>query len=49
VVCLHFDYSACFILIFSSAVLSDPAKRFEYDLTGIYEIDKYTVRVRILW
>ncbi|KAG6752050.1 hypothetical protein POTOM_044266 [Populus tomentosa] len=36
--------SACFILIFSSAVLSDPAKRFEYDLTGIYEIDKYTVR-----
>ncbi|KAL3573992.1 hypothetical protein D5086_024605 [Populus alba] len=25
-------------------VLSDPAKRFEYDLTGIYEIDKYTVR-----
>jgi hypothetical protein len=41
--------SACFILIFSSAVLSDPAKRFEYDLTGVYEIDKYTVRVRILW
>ncbi|XP_021899631.1 uncharacterized protein LOC110815955 isoform X1 [Carica papaya] len=25
-------------------VLSDPTKRFEYDLTGIYEIDKYTLR-----
>ncbi|XP_061946724.1 uncharacterized protein LOC133670223 isoform X3 [Populus nigra] len=25
-------------------VLSDPAKRFDYDLTGIHEIDKYTVR-----
>ncbi|KAJ7949915.1 Chaperone DnaJ [Quillaja saponaria] len=24
-------------------VLSDPAKRFDYDLTGIYEIDKYTL------
>ncbi|XP_044499887.1 chaperone protein DnaJ isoform X2 [Mangifera indica] len=25
-------------------VLSDPAKRLEYDFTGIYEIDKYTLR-----
>ncbi|KAB2037202.1 Chaperone DnaJ [Gossypium arboreum] len=25
-------------------VLIDPDKRFEYDLTGIYEIDKYTLR-----
>ncbi|OAY41782.1 dnAJ-like protein slr0093 [Manihot esculenta] len=25
-------------------VLSDPAKRSDYDLTGIYEIDKYTLR-----
>ncbi|KAJ4845640.1 hypothetical protein Tsubulata_014789 [Turnera subulata] len=25
-------------------VLSDPVKRFDYDLTGIYEIDKYTLR-----
>lgn len=25
-------------------VLSDPAKRFDYDFTGIYEIDKYTLR-----
>ncbi|XP_059433676.1 uncharacterized protein LOC132166841 isoform X1 [Corylus avellana] len=25
-------------------VLSDPAKRLDYDLTGIYEIDKYTLR-----
>ncbi|KAM7278107.1 hypothetical protein ACFE04_005241 [Oxalis oulophora] len=25
-------------------VLSDPEKRFEYDLNGIYEIDKYTLR-----
>ncbi|KAK8593848.1 hypothetical protein V6N12_045921 [Hibiscus sabdariffa] len=25
-------------------VLIDPEKRFEYDLTGIYEIDKYTLR-----
>ncbi|KAJ0013788.1 hypothetical protein Pint_20976 [Pistacia integerrima] len=25
-------------------VLSDPAKRIEYDFTGIYEIDKYTLR-----
>ncbi|XP_039034139.1 chaperone protein DnaJ-like [Hibiscus syriacus] len=24
-------------------VLIDPEKRFEYDLTGIYEIDKYTL------
>lgn len=28
-------------------VLIDPDKRFEYDITGIYEIDKYTLRVRI--
>ncbi|KAG6737574.1 hypothetical protein POTOM_059102 [Populus tomentosa] len=33
-----------FLLIFSSAVLRDPDKRFDYDLTGIYEIDKYTLR-----
>ncbi|KAF4398991.1 hypothetical protein G4B88_023585 [Cannabis sativa] len=26
------------------SVLSDPAKRLEYDYTGIYEIDKYTLR-----
>ncbi|XP_028763414.1 uncharacterized protein LOC114750164 [Neltuma alba] len=25
-------------------VLSDPAKRIEYDLTGIYEIDKYSLQ-----
>lgn len=25
-------------------VLSDPAKRLDYDLTGNYEIDKYTLR-----
>lgn len=25
-------------------VLSDPAKRLEYDLSGNYEIDKYTLR-----
>ncbi|XP_010549852.1 PREDICTED: uncharacterized protein LOC104820903 isoform X2 [Tarenaya hassleriana] len=25
-------------------VLMDPDKRFEYDLTGIYEIHKYTLR-----
>ncbi|XP_008234534.1 PREDICTED: chaperone protein DnaJ [Prunus mume] len=25
-------------------VLSDPAKRLDYDLTGTYEIDKYTLR-----
>ncbi|KAL0887766.1 hypothetical protein Bca101_011749 [Brassica carinata] len=27
-------------------VLIDPAARFEYDLTGIYEIHKYTLRRR---
>ncbi|KAL3713960.1 hypothetical protein ACJRO7_005990 [Eucalyptus globulus] len=26
------------------SVLSDPVKRFDYDLTGIYEIEKYTLR-----
>ncbi|KAH9771333.1 J domain-containing protein [Citrus sinensis] len=26
------------------AVLSDPDKRLDYDFTGIYEIDKYTLR-----
>ncbi|CAN6486672.1 unnamed protein product [Victoria cruziana] len=30
-------------------VLSDPAKRSEYDLSGNYDIDKYTLRVRILF
>ncbi|KAJ6697203.1 hypothetical protein OIU85_003556 [Salix viminalis] len=25
-------------------VLRDPDKRFDYDITGIYEIDKYTLR-----
>lgn len=25
-------------------VLSDPAKRIDYDLSGIYELDKYTLR-----
>lgn len=49
-VSLQFDdfCSYLFLLIFSSAVLRDPDKRFDYDLTGIYEIDKYTLRVRIL-
>ncbi|PWZ23214.1 Chaperone protein DnaJ [Zea mays] len=27
-------------------VLSDPAKRLEYDVSGCYEIDQYTLRVR---
>jgi hypothetical protein len=47
---LQFDdfCSYIFLLVFSSAVLRDPDKRFDYDLTGIYEIDKYTLRVRIL-
>ncbi|XP_054813928.1 uncharacterized protein LOC129314503 isoform X2 [Prosopis cineraria] len=26
------------------SVLSDPARRIEYDLTGIYEIDKYSLQ-----
>lgn len=26
-------------------MLSDPAKRIEYDLTGIYEIEKYSLQV----
>ena len=30
-----------------SAVPSDPAKRLEYDASGAYEIDGYTLRVRI--
>lgn len=30
----------------SFAVLSDPAKRVEYDASGCYEIDQYTLRVR---
>lgn len=34
-----------FVLLFWS-VLSDPATRLEYDLSGNYEIDKYTLRVR---
>lgn len=34
-----------FLLIIYFAVLSDPAKRLDYDFTGIYEIDKYTLRV----
>ncbi|GLT72277.1 hypothetical protein SLA2020_442270 [Shorea laevis] len=25
-------------------VLSDPTKRLDYDLTGVYEIDKYSLR-----
>lgn len=29
------------------AVLSDPAKRLEYDISGSYEINRYTLRVRI--
>ena len=29
----------------SFAVLSDTAKRLDYDLTGNYEIDKYTLPV----
>lgn len=41
---MSFVYS--YILIMSFAVLSDPDKRLEYDFTGIYEIDKYTLRVR---
>lgn len=39
------NHESFFIFIISSAVLSDPAKRFDYDFTGIYEIDKYTLRV----
>ena len=35
------------LLLYPFAVLIDPDKRLEYDLTGIYEIDKYTLRVRI--
>lgn len=35
-----------FILLYYFAVLSDSAKRLDYDLTGNYEIDKYTLRVR---
>jgi|APAra0007618257_1042622.scaffolds.fasta_scaffold00004_81 hypothetical protein len=35
------DLASSFFL----AVLMDPAKRFEYDFTGIYEIHKYTLRV----
>jgi hypothetical protein len=34
------DLASSFFL----AVLMDPAKRFEYDFTGIYEIHKYTLR-----
>ena len=30
------------------AVLSDPAKRLDYDLSGTYEINRYSLRVRIL-
>ncbi|KAJ0079002.1 hypothetical protein Patl1_23712 [Pistacia atlantica] len=30
--------------LFVESVLSDPDKRLEYDFTGIYEIDKYTLR-----
>jgi hypothetical protein len=30
-----------------SPVLSDPGKRLEYDLSGCYEINQYTLRVRI--
>lgn len=30
----------------SFAVLSDPAKRLDYDITGNYEINKYTLPVR---
>ncbi|KAI3411317.1 J domain-containing protein [Psidium guajava] len=26
------------------SVLSDPVKRFDYDLTGIFEIEKYSLR-----
>lgn len=33
-------------MLISFAVLSDPAKRIDYDLSGIYEVDKYTLRVR---
>lgn len=36
------------LLLYPFAVLMDPDKRFEYDLTGIYEIDKYTLRVRVM-
>ena len=32
-------------LVFFS-VLSDPEKRLEYDINGIYEIDKYSLQVR---
>ena len=36
---------SCHSFLVSSAVLSDPAKRLDYDLTGICEIDKYTLPV----
>lgn len=34
------------ILLCHFIVLSEPAKRIEYDLTGIYEIEKYSLQVR---
>lgn len=36
---------SCHSFLISTAVLSDPAKRLDYDLTGICEIDKYTLPV----
>ncbi|MBA0554987.1 hypothetical protein Golob_014057 [Gossypium lobatum] len=42
---LPYDFLTVFSLSsYSFAVLIDPDKRFEYDITGIYEIDKYTLR-----
>lgn len=33
------------ILLCYFVVLSDPAKRFDYDLTGACEIEKYSLQV----
>lgn len=35
------------LIVLGSAVLSDPDKRIDYDLSGSYEINRYTLRVII--
>lgn len=40
------EFNVFYLIIYYFAVLSDSAKRLDYDLTGNYEIDKYTLRVR---
>lgn len=32
----------------SFAVLIDPVKRFDYDISGNYEVEKYTLPVRTI-